>query len=66
MEFFYDAQIRKYLVQVMRLFSNFSYKPSNGDPIQVPVMYGDMTRQVASILRDNSENKVPSAPRIAI
>jgi hypothetical protein len=65
-EFFYDGQIRKYLVQVMRLFSNFSYKPANGEAIQVPVMYGDMTRQVASILRDNSENKVPSAPRIAI
>jgi hypothetical protein len=65
-QFFYDGQIRKYLVQVMRLFSNFSYKPAKGDPVQVPIMYGDMTRQVASILRENSENKVPSAPRIAI
>lgn len=66
MEFFYDAQIRKYLVQVMRLFSNFSHKPAKGSAIAVPVMYGDMTRQVASILRDNSENKIPSAPRIAV
>ena len=66
MEFFYDGQIRKYLVQVMRLFSNFSYKPAKGEPVQVPVMYGDMTRQVANILRENSENKIPSAPRIAV
>lgn len=65
-EHFYDAQIRKYLIQVMRLFSNFSYKPAKGEPVQVPVMYGDMTRQVSSILRDNSENKVPSAPRMAV
>jgi hypothetical protein len=29
-------------------------------------MYGDITRQVANLLRDNSENKLPSAPRIAL
>jgi hypothetical protein len=29
-------------------------------------MYGDITRQVGSILRDNSENKIPSAPRMAV
>jgi hypothetical protein len=29
-------------------------------------MYGDLTRQVASIIRDNSENKLPSAPRMAV
>jgi hypothetical protein len=66
MEYFYDGQVRKYLVQIMRLFSNFSYKPAKGEPVQVPVMYGDSTRQAASILRDNSENKVLSAPRIAV
>lgn len=65
-EHFYDGQIRKYLVQVMRLLSNFSYKTSDGTAKQVPVMYGDMTRQVSAILRDNSENKIPSAPRMAV
>ena len=29
-------------------------------------MYGDITRQVAHIIRDNSENKIPSAPRMAV
>jgi hypothetical protein len=28
-------------------------------------MYGDMSRQVASIIKENSENKLPSVPRIA-
>ena len=65
-EHFYDGQIRKYLVQIMRLFSNFSYQTGDGTEKQVPVLYGDLTRQVGSILRDNSENKIPSAPRMAI
>ena len=65
-EHFYDGQIRKYLVQMMRLLSNFSYKTGEGTNVQVPVIYGDLTRQVSSILRDNSENKIPSAPRMAV
>ena len=65
-EHFYDGQIRKYLVQAMRLFSNFSYQTGDGTEKQVPVLYGDLTRQVGSILRDNSENKIPSAPRMAV
>jgi hypothetical protein len=28
-------------------------------------MYGDLTRQVASIIKDNSENKMPTVPRIS-
>ena len=65
-EHFYDGQIRKYLVQMMRLFSNFSYQTGDGTERQVPVLYGDLTRQVGSILRDNSENKIPSAPRMSV
>lgn len=33
--------------------------------MQVPVRYGDMTRQVSQILKKNSENTIPSAPFIA-
>ena len=66
MQHFYDGQIRRYITQLVRLFSNFSYKDGDGKIIQVPVMYGDITRQVGHILRDNSENKIPSAPRIAV
>ena len=66
MQHFYDGQIRRYLTQIIRMLSNFSYKDSEEKLVQVPVMYGDMTRQVASIINGNSENKVPSAPRIAV
>ena len=66
MQHFYDGQIRRYLTQIIRLMSNFSYKDGDGKLTQVPTMYGDITRQVASIIRDNSENKIPSAPRIGV
>ena len=66
MQHFYDGQIRRYITQLIRLFSNFSYKDGDGKIVQVPVMYGDITRQVGHILRDNSENKIPSAPRMAV
>ena len=63
---FYDGQIKRYITQIVRLMSNFSYKDAKGNEVVVPVVYGDLTRQVASILRDNSENKIPSAPRMAV
>ena len=66
MEFFYDGQIRRYITQIVRLMSNFSYKDGKGQLKTIPVMYGDITRQVAHIIRDNSENKIPSAPRMAV
>ena len=66
MQHFYDGQIRRYITQMIRLMSNFSYKDGSGKLTQIPVMYGDLTRQVSSIIRDNSENKIPSAPRIAV
>ena len=62
---FYDGQIRRYVTQMVRLMSNFSVK-QGADLKQVPVMYGDLTRQVANIIRDNSENKIPTAPRMAV
>ena len=66
MQHFYDGQIRRYITQMVRLMSNFSYKDGKNQLHQIPVIYGDLTRQVANIIRDNSENKIPSAPRISI
>ncbi len=66
MQHFYDGQIRRYLTQLIRLMSNFSYEDSKKNLVQVPVMYGDITRQVGSIIRENSENKIPSAPRMGV
>ena len=71
MQYFYDKQIRRYLMQFVRLFSNFSVQigegPS-GDPIYrtVPVKYGDPSRMAASIMRENTENKMLSVPMISV
>lgn len=66
MQWFYDGQIRRYVGQIIRMFSGFKYQAADGKQVTVPVTYGDLSRQVASIIRDNSENKLPSAPRIAV
>ena len=65
MQYFYDAQIKRYLTQFMRLMSNFSYKDARGNLTQIPVRYGDMNRQVAQQMLKNSENIIQSAPFIA-
>lgn len=46
--------------------SNFVVKSSDGTLSRVPVTYGDMDRQVASVINQNSENALPSAPHIAV
>jgi hypothetical protein len=66
MKHFYDGQIRRYVTQLMRMMSNFPVQDSKGNQKIVPVMYGDLTRQVANIIRENSENKLPSAPRMSV
>jgi hypothetical protein len=66
MQHFYDGQIRRYITQTIRVFSNFVVKYGDGTLHRVPVMYGDADRQVASILRQNSENAVNSVPRISV
>ena len=65
MEFFYDGQVKRYINQFMRLMSNFSYQDGSGKLTQVPVRYGDSSRQAAWALTKNSENIVNSAPFIA-
>lgn len=65
MDHFYDGQIRRYITQFINVLSNFSYKDSRGNLVRIPVRYGDMNRQVAQILKKNSENTLPSAPFIA-
>ena len=67
---FYEGQVRKFLTQFIRILSNFSVeqgKTSDGSVSlrAVPVVYGDPTRQVANIIRNNSENALNYAPKIA-
>ena len=67
---FYEGQVRKFLTQFIRILSNFSVETGRGSDGSVnlravPVVYGDPTRQVANIIRQNSENTLQYAPRIA-
>jgi hypothetical protein len=69
-QFFYDAQIRRFLIQFMRIVSNFEVefgKDSNGTRTlqRVPVYYGDPSRQAAAILRQNSENIMNAVPAMS-
>lgn len=64
-DFFYDGQIRRYLTQFMRVFIGFKYQDGNGVEKYVPVIYGDASRQVANIISEGSENKMPTVPKIA-
>lgn len=66
-DFFYDEQIRRYILQFLRIFSDFKIElpaDENGVVAQkrVPIVYGDMSRQVAQILRNNDQNTSIAAP----
>lgn len=65
MDHFYDGQIRRYITQFMRVFIGFKWQDGNGNLQTVPVKYGDATRQVANLIRENSENKLITVPQIA-
>ena len=66
-QFFYDNQIRRFLVQFAKIFSNWYVtkgKDPNGNDIlvRVPIMYGDASRQASTIIANNSASNLPSAP----
>ena len=68
-QFFYDNQIRRFLIQFAKIFSSWQVtkgKDPNGNEIlmRVPIMYGDSSRQAATILANNSASNLPSAPMI--
>jgi hypothetical protein len=69
-QYFYDQQIRRWLLQFMRIFGGFSVKmgkdAAGSDYYQnVPVRYGDTNRMGQHILRKNSENTMLSVPAIS-
>lgn len=70
-QFFYDGQIRRFLVQFMRIVSNIEVefgKDRDGTRTlqRVPVYYGDANRQAATILRQNSENIMSAVPAMSV
>lgn len=69
-DFFYDQQLRRYLLQFMRIFSDFKieYAPDqDGTRVQkvVPIIHGDMRRQAAHVLNQNSPNTTLAAPAMS-
>lgn len=69
LDYWYDEQIKRYLIQIIRIFSNFKVREYTDKGVnynRVPARYGDSSRMVASILRNNSENIINSSPFIAV
>jgi len=67
-QFFYDAQIRRFLLQFARIFSNFEVAYGRNEAgvndtlVRIPVRYGDSSRQAQTIIQENSANNLPSTP----
>ena len=66
-QFFYDEQIRRFLLQFTRIFSNFQVEYGRTDSneaalIRVPVRYGDWSRMAQTVAQDNSASSLPSTP----
>ncbi len=67
-QFFYDEQIRRFLLQFTRVFSNFQVEYGRTEDnsqkalYRVPVRYGDATRQAQTIIQQNSANSLPATP----
>lgn len=70
-QFFYDAQIERFLIQFIRMISGFQVEfgqDRNGNTTlqRVPVYYGDGSRQVMQIIQNNSENSLPTTPAMTV
>jgi hypothetical protein len=69
-QYFYDNQIRRFLLQFGKIFSEW-YVTKGKDPagndilVRVPIMYGDSSRQASTIIAKNSASNLPSAPLIS-
>lgn len=72
-QYFYDEQIRRFLLQFARIFSNFDVEFGANEAgqgpgstvdtlVRVPVRYGDSSRQAQTILQNNSASSMPSTP----
>lgn len=67
MQYFYSAQIRRFVIQFIRYFSQYQVdfgKDKNGNTIYrtVPVRYADTNRAVSALITNNSENTMANLP----
>lgn len=69
MHYFYDRQFERYLLQFMRIFTeiNVSSRLEDGsiELKRIPIIHGAMSRQVANIIKGNSENTMISTPQFS-
>lgn len=71
-QFFYDAQIERFLAQFIRMVSGFQVefgqdRDGNRALQRVPVYWGDGSRQVANILQNNSAGSaLPTVPAMTV
>lgn len=71
-QFFYDAQIERFLAQFIRMVSGFQVefgadRQGNTTLQRVPVYYGDSSRQVQTIISENTAgNMLPTVPAMAV
>jgi len=68
-QFFFDNQIRRFLIQFARIFSDWQVTkgkdPAGNDIlIRVPIQYGDASRMAQAQISNNSASSLPSAPLI--
>lgn len=69
--FYYDKQIRRYISQIVSIFSYFEVEfgeDESGNTVyrRVPVKYATSDKMTASILRNNSENTMLNVPVISV
>lgn len=69
--FFYDAQLKRYLVQVMAAFRGYQVqtglqRDGKSRFLDVPVKYGDMSRVGAYVMHGGSDNTMAYLPVMAI
>lgn len=70
-DFYYDGQVRRWLLQFIRVFSLIKMQTApdvNGVVTEntIPVVYGDISRIVANILKQSSENTLPPSPSMSV
>ena len=71
-QFFYDAQIERFIAQFIRMVSGFQVefgkdREGNKTLQRVPVYYGDSSRQVMNIISNNSAGSaLPTVPAMTV
>ncbi len=71
MDFFFDNQVQRYLLQTMRIFSDIKVRlgpDANGlyQIQRVPVLYGDPSSMVAQLIKGASENTLLPSPMFSV